>query len=75
MRGKGKKEEVPIEPPKPVITPLQKIQFMLSFNKNYGELDEIGTNQPFFRFIPVRKEIVQRLIIRACFAKNDKDFI
>lgn len=62
---------MPVEPPKPVITPLQKIQMMLS----YGDLEEGLADMPFFRFIPPNREIVQRLIIRAANAKNASDFI
>ena len=51
--GKGK-AQIPEEPPKPVITPIQKIQMMLS----YGEFEEIGSDKPFFRFIPANKEVL-----------------
>ncbi len=69
--GKGKGKEVPVEPPKPVITPQQKIQMMLT----YGEFEEIGSDIPVLRFIPANKEVLQRLICRAAMAKNDKEFI
>lgn len=42
---------------------------------SYGVNEEICADMPFFRFVPANKEIVQRLIIRAAQAKNDKDFI
>lgn len=70
QRGK-KQEPIPVEPPKPVITPLQKIQMMLS----YGELEEGLADKPFFRFIPASREVTQRLIIRAANAKSDKEFL
>jgi hypothetical protein len=62
---------VPLEPPKPVITPLQKIQMMLS----YGDYEEISSDKPSFRYIPANKEVVHRLIVRAANAKNDKEFL
>ncbi len=69
-RGK-KPDPVPVEPPKPVITPVQKIQMMLS----YGDLEEGLADRPCLRFIPPNSETVQRLIIKAANAKNDKEFL
>lgn len=42
---------------------------------SYGEYEETGADMPVFRFIPANKEIVQRLIMRAANAKNDKEFV
>lgn len=42
---------------------------------SYGDLEEGGADMPFFRFIPTNKEVVQRLIVRAANAKNDKEFV
>lgn len=42
---------------------------------SYGDLEETGADMPIFRFIPANKEVVQRLIIKASNAKNDKEII
>lgn len=37
--------------------------------------DQISlSHAPEFRFLPPRREVVQRLIMRATIAKNDKEF-
>jgi len=41
---------------------------------SYGDHEEIGHDKPTFRFIPVNKETIHRLIIKAANAKNDKEF-
>lgn len=62
-----------MEPPKPVITPLQKIQKMLLHNKNGEDIDEITDEVPLFRFIPPRREVTQRLIMKACTLKGTNE--
>jgi hypothetical protein len=71
-RGKQKQKE-PEEPPKPVITPMQKISKMLLFNKNGEEIDEMTSDIPLFRFVHPNKELIQRLIMKAASLKNTNE--
>ncbi|CDW83422.1 UNKNOWN [Stylonychia lemnae] len=69
--AKKGKQEVPVEPPKPVLTPLQRAQGWIS----YGDLEEVTADMPILRFMPANKEVIQRLIIKATIAKSDKEFV
>lgn len=59
-----------MEPPKPVITPLEKMYLTI----NYEDLEETGADIPIFRFLPARREVTQKLIIRAANSKGEKEF-
>ena len=46
---------------------------MLLFNKNDEENDELFSEMPIFRYIPPRREIVQRLVMKGSTLKSEKD--
>ena len=43
---------------------------MLLFNKTGDDKDDLYDDPPIFRFIPSKKEIIQRLIMRAANMKS-----
>lgn len=42
---------------------------------SYGDYEEVCSDVPVFRFIAANREVVQRLIVRAATAKNEKEFV
>lgn len=42
---------------------------------SYGDYEEACSDVPVFRFIAANREVVQRLIVRAATAKNEKEFV
>lgn len=46
---------------------------MLLFNKHDDDKDELHSDMPIFRFIPTRREIVQRLVMKGSTLKSPND--
>jgi hypothetical protein len=70
-KDKGKQPVVQEEAPKPVVSPLQLMKNNIMY-KNDGQND-LYSEAPYFRFMPANKEVMQRLIVRACNIKSEKD--
>jgi hypothetical protein len=47
---------------------------MLLFNKVGDDKDDLYDDPPMLRFLPSKKEIIQRLLIRAANMKNANEF-
>jgi len=74
---RGQKKSDQIIPTKPELTPIQKIEKMLSYKTGDEESyqEDPPDTIPVLRFIPARREVIQRLIVKACAAKKAEDFL